>query len=140
MTITQGQIMATIADHVMATIADHAQVAELAITEYETAGIDHARLCARELELENDRPILKRQAILRLMGQDNPLTSTADKPKLHSASSAEAIVESDAEYMAHLGAQRTVVFEKHMALTRMTSAKLRAGLAIALAKAEGGLL
>jgi hypothetical protein len=118
---------------------DYEQAASLSIDEYESAGADHARLSARELELENDRPILKRQAILRLMGQENALTSTADKPKLHSASSAEAIVEADPEYMAHLGAQRTVVFEKNMAYTRLTSARLRAELAIGALKAQAGV-
>lgn len=118
---------------------DHEQVAQLSIDEYDKAGADHARLCTRELELENDRPIIKRQAITRLMAQENPQTSTAEKPKMHSASSAEAIVEADPEYMAHLGAQRTVVFEKNMAYTRLTSARLRAELAIGALKAQAGV-
>jgi hypothetical protein len=123
----------------MTATIDYEQIASLSVDEYEEAGKDYARLSARELELENDRPIVKRQAILRLMGSENPLTTTADKPKLHSASSAEAIVESDPEYMAHLGAQRTVVFEKNMAYTRMTSARLRTELAIGALKAQAGV-
>ena len=123
----------------MTTTIDHEQTASLCLDEYEAASADHARLCSRELELENDRPILKRQAIMRLMGSENPLTTSADKPKLRSASSAEAIVESDPEYMAHLGAQRTVVFEKNMAYTRMTAARLRTELAIGALKAQAGV-
>lgn len=51
--------------------------------------------------LEDQRPLKKRDAILRLIGTENPLTG-----KPHSASSAEAIVESDPAYAAHRLEQR----------------------------------
>lgn len=51
-----------------------------------------------EAQLELDRPAFKQAAILRLMQTENPLTSTPEKPKLHSASSAEAVVETDPAY------------------------------------------
>jgi hypothetical protein len=120
--------------------ADLAQVATMSIDEYEAAGEAYAQLLRRELELEADRPLVKAQAIARLMAQDNPQTSTAEKPKLHSASSAEAIVAADPAYAAHLAAQRTVVFDKNMALTRMTSAQLRADMAIGALRAQAAPL
>jgi hypothetical protein len=49
-----------------------------------------------ELRLEDGRAAAKQEAISRLMQGPNPLTG-----KAHSASSAEAVVETDAQYAAY---------------------------------------
>lgn len=55
-----------------------------------------------EMELEDTRHHVKIAAIERIMrGGDNPMTG-----KAHSFSSAEALVNTDAEYAAHLEKQR----------------------------------
>lgn len=70
---------------------------EAAIAEY-AAVSETLRAATRYAETRGRfRALEKRAAILRLMSSDNPLTG-----KPHSASSAEAIVESDAEYAAYL--------------------------------------
>lgn len=79
-------------------------------------------------QLEDERAKVKEAAILRLMQQPNPLTSTPEKPKLHSASSAEAVVEQDAEYAAHRAKQRAAEVDKWAALAGFDAARLRARL------------
>lgn len=106
-------------------------MAETAIEDYEREGGNYAERAGVELDLEAERPMLKDAAIRRIMGEVNPLT---DKP--HSASSAEKIVEGDAEYRAHLHRQRETVVEKNAAFTRMTAARLRAEMAIALLRSH----
>ena len=61
---------------------------------------------AKELEMryENERPVKKLAAIARVMQFPNVLN---DKP--HSASSAEAVVETDSEYAAYLTTCRMAV-------------------------------
>lgn len=65
------------------------------------AGDRLAEAKAHELRLEDERPVAKVAAIARLMQGVNPLTG-----KPHSASSAEAVVETDPEYAAYRTAQR----------------------------------
>lgn len=65
------------------------------------AGDRLAEAKERELRLEDERPAHKMAAIARLMQGTNPLTG-----KAHSASSAEAVVETDAAYAAYRTAQR----------------------------------
>jgi hypothetical protein len=83
-------------------------------------------------ELEDTRPLVKSDAIRRLMGMTNPETG-----KPHSASSAEKIVESDGEYLAHRRQQANAEVEKHRAFARYEASKLQARLAVAAA--EGAL-
>lgn len=82
---------------------------------------------AAEQALEDERPLVKSAAIRRLMGTENPETG-----KPHSASSAEKVVETDAEYMAHRRAQRDAVVATQEAWGRYEAAKQRAALAVQL--------
>lgn len=94
----------------------------------------YAELCGQEMEVEANRPEHKLAAIRRIMATENTLTG-----KPHSASSAEAIVETDPEYRAYLKAQSEVVVQKNHAYNLAIGARLRAQLAIARFKAEAGL-
>lgn len=105
-----------------------------AIETYQAEGQKYAELVALETRLEDERPILKQQAVLRVMEADNPLTN-----KPHSASSAEAVVESDAIYMEYRRRQRVVVLDKNTALTTLTAARLRAELGIAMIHTTAGV-
>lgn len=71
------------------------------------AGRQLAEATVRELALEAGRPAQKSAAIRRLMQQENPETG-----KPHSASSAEKVVETDADYAAYLAAGREAVAVK----------------------------
>lgn len=74
------------------------------------AGLSLAEATLREMAIEDTRPLVKAEAIRRLVGTENPANG-----KLHSASSAEAVVEMDAEYAATLKAKREAVFQKIVA-------------------------
>ncbi len=101
---------------------------------FDDAGDDYARLAHREAEMETRRPQAKLNAIMRLMTEPNLING-----KPHSASSAEAVVELDNQYFAHLAEQRDVVRQKNHAWTRRESARLRMELMVVVAKVEGGL-
>ena len=84
------------------------------------AGNALAQATAREMELEAGRALEKASAIRRLMdGEPNALTG-----RPHSASSAEAIVEADAQYAAYLAHQRDAVIAKITAQAAYDSAVL----------------
>lgn len=108
-------------------------MAEDAIEAYEANGEMFADLAGEEMDREGQRAIEKDAAIRRIMETDNPLTQ-----KPHSASSAEKIVEADAEYAAFLKDSRMVVVDKNHAFTKMQAAKLRAEMAIALLRSHDG--
>ena len=110
--------------------AGHAEVAD-----YERLGTEYADLAAQEMDLEAGRSVEKDHAVRRIMEQPNPLNG--DKP--HSATSAEKLVEGDAEYAAYLRRQRETVHLKNIAFTAMTGARLRAELAIAALRAGEGV-
>jgi hypothetical protein len=114
-----------------ATLTNPLAPTEEAIAAYEQAGERYAHLVGREMELEADRHTAKQAAIRRIMQGVNELT---EKP--HSASSAESVVETDAEYRSYLRRQTDTVVEKNLALTAMTSARLRAMLALTRAAAD----
>ncbi len=105
------------------------------ITAYAKAGLEYAALCGREMDLEADRPAKKLDAILRIKATENVLNP--ERP--HSASSAEAVVETDHEYRAYLKLQSDGVVMKNQARCLMESARLRSELAIARFKVQGGL-
>ncbi len=110
-------------------------LARTAITDCQTAGTDYAAAVHREMILEHERPGRKAAAIRRIMASgDNPLTA-----KPHSASSAEAVAETDHEYAAHLAELRDVVLQKQLAWSNLTVARLNAELAIALVRAEAAV-
>lgn len=86
---------------------------ERALNEYVGRRAEFAREVQKEMQHEAGRAEVKAQAIRRLMdGDANPLTG-----KPHSASSAEAIVETDPEYAAYLAAGREIVRRKMWAQT-----------------------
>jgi hypothetical protein len=105
--------------------------AEEAIITFERAGESYARLVGREMDLEADRHAQKQAAIRRVMQGINELTA-----KPHSASSAEAIVETDLEYRDYLRQQTDTVVQKNLALTAAQSARLRAMLALTRAASD----
>jgi hypothetical protein len=115
------------------------EVAEAAINEYEREGQAYAAFVHRELELEAGRPAVKCDAIRRILGASDAPNTNIVNGRPHSASSAEAVVETDHGYRAYLTVQHEVVLSKHAAYTRMTSARLRAELAIGALKAQAGL-
>lgn len=88
------------------------------------AGHAYASAVAREMEVEDLRPLAKHDAIKRIMATTNELTG-----KPHSASSAEAIVESDADYKSYLSIKRETVAEKIRARATYDAAVARAALA-----------
>jgi hypothetical protein len=91
------------------------------------AGDILAQAVKEEMTLEDTRAHVKFAAIERIMKSgDNPLTG-----KPHSASSAEAVVNLDEEYAAHLTQQRDAVARKIRA-----KAQYDAAVAAARLKAE----
>lgn len=78
-----------------------------AVAVYREAVELYANLTHREMEFAASRPIIKIAAIRRLIGTRNEMTM-----KPHSVSSAEAEVESDAEYSDYLKSIRRTVYEK----------------------------
>lgn len=83
-----------------------------------------------EAALEDDRAIVKAEAIRRMIGTENPATG-----KPHSASSAEAVVEQDEQYATHRRAQRDAVLATQRAWGAYEAAKLRALNAVNFANA-----
>jgi hypothetical protein len=108
-------------------VSDLIHDAEAAIVAIETAAERLAKAVRAEMELEDYRPIVKSQAIRRLMATENPETG-----KPHSASSAEKVCETDAEYSAHRRDQYAAVVETIRARAGYEVAKRRADLVIAL--------
>jgi hypothetical protein len=86
----------------------------------------------RVTRLEDDRAKYKAEAIQRLMQTQNPLTG-----KLHSASSAEAVVETDELYASYRMMQREAEVERWRSLAAFSAAKLIARLNVALVEAQG---
>lgn len=73
-----------------------------------------------EMALVDERPLEKSAAIQRLVGTDNPETG-----KLHSGSSAEKVVESDALFLAHCVLQRQSVHATILARAQLDAAASR---------------
>ena len=92
-----------------------------ALDAYTEAGEHYALKRAEEMKLEDERHIIKQAALLRIMATTNELTG-----KPHSASSAESVVQLDAEYAEYLGRQREAAFFTILARTAWESARLRA--------------
>jgi hypothetical protein len=110
----------------METLTAHAK-ATAAIQAIRDAARALAGARTDEMGWEARRPAEKRDAILRLMQLENPLTK-----KPHSASSAEAVVETDEEYFDYLVAQRRIVFAAQIAWGEYEASRLTASLAVAL--------
>ena len=105
----------------------YATQAESSIGQIEEAAERVGMAVDAVLDLEERRPLVKSQAIRRLMGTENPETQ-----KAHSASSAEKVVELDADYAAHREQQRAAEVEKIRAWAALDAAKLRAQLHVHL--------
>ncbi|HET8771591.1 MAG TPA: hypothetical protein VFM71_11465 [Gemmatimonadaceae bacterium] len=89
------------------------------------AGDALANAVRHEMALEDGRCVVKVRAIQRIMQGENPLTG-----KMHSASSAEAVVETDAEYAQYRDEQRTATVMKIRAQVAYECAKTRARMAV----------
>lgn len=112
--------------------AERAIVAhEQARQEYEMASRAYADGLRVEQQMEAQRPGVKDEAVRRLMATVNPASLNG---KQHSASSAEAIVETDETYASYLLNQRNIVHAKNRAYTQAKSAELRARTASLSAK------
>jgi len=106
-------------------------VARKAIRNVRVAGESLGLAKMEEQRLEDERCTAKRDAIVRIMQSENPLTG-----KAHSASSAEAVVETDAEYAAYRKSQRQAVLDTQCAFADYEAAKLTAQLEVALIRAQ----
>ena len=89
-----------------------------AVERYRKAVEAYAETKAMEAKLEDLRPVAKQKAILRILGTDNPLTG-----KLHSGSSAEAIVETDKEYAEYRALQREALMQSILMKGHMIAAQ-----------------
>lgn len=98
------------------------------------AAKEYGQAQAHESQLEDDRCFAKRDAIRRIMQQPNEETQ-----KPHSASSAEKVVETDAEYMAFRQKQREAVVATQLARGRFYAARLRAELEIVVLRDTAGI-
>lgn len=67
---------------------------------------DLAAAKTREGELELARPLIKSEAIARIMGKEDP-----QKGKPYSATAAESLVNTDEAYLLHVGDQREAANE-----------------------------
>lgn len=94
---------------------------DAAFAAYEQASTVYAQARETEAQIEDERPLVKHDAMLRLLQLENPLTK-----KPHSASSAEAAVEQDAEYSGYLAARRAAVRTRILAETKRHVAYMRA--------------
>lgn len=91
-------------------------------------GLAHGRV----MVLEDERPLIKARCIEAMIGTPNPL----GKPgAVHSASSAEAIVEQHQDYWQHRQKQIAAEIAKHEAAAAFEAAKLRARLLVAFTAA-----
>lgn len=103
-----------------------------AIDDVLAAAEVYAQAVRSVMELEDLRPLLKAKAIGEMLGTPNPL----GKPgAMHSASSAEAIVEENSLYWQHRQKQAQAEVEKWRADGALFAAKLRARLAVATVRA-----
>lgn len=115
----------------MTTMFERAGQAHLAIRGITDAAERLAQALRTVQELEDGRCIEKSGAIRRLMQTENPETN-----KQHSASSAEKVVETDAEYAAYRRRQADAEVEKQRAYGAYEAAKLAARLEIEVFAAE----
>lgn len=104
------------------TKGDYITEAEARIEDVESTAHRHGEACRREMELEDERSILKPVAIRRIMTRDNIAATPAEK-----------IVETDEEYASLRRRQYSAVVEKHRSLGEFEAAKLRARLTVILA-------
>lgn len=114
------------------TRASATELADHAITAYGQARETYAAMAFREALLTDRTPVLEAELVAKLLGTDNPLTSTADKPKPHSASSAGEAIKTAPALLEHREHLRDAVFAKNTAYAAAAAAKMRAKLATAV--------
>lgn len=102
---------------------------EQAISRFMSASIALQHATRVEVEGERRKPVMRRNALLRLVGSLNPLT---EKP--HSASSAEPLVNDDAEFSAFLRGCTDAVIDRMAAETAVEVTRWHVELAIAESK------
>ena len=88
------------------------------------AGDRLAEATERELRLEDERHTQKMNAMLRLLGTENPTTG-----KAYSATAANDFASTDTEYQAYLGLLRNATVEKLKARAYYEATVIRARLA-----------
>lgn len=88
---------------------------DAAIARLKESGEALAQARSEEQRLEDERPLLKELAIIRIMARDGSAATRAEK-----------IVESDSEYMAHRIAQRGSVVARFKADAEYWAAKCEA--------------
>lgn len=103
------------------------ETATLAITGVRKSAQILGMAMQKQQLLEDSRCIEKRNAIQRIMQSENPLTG-----KQHSASSAEAVVETDDLYRKYRTVQSDAVLEVQTAWGEFYAARLEAELEVAL--------
>lgn len=91
-----------------------------AIAAVEGAATNLVVATCREMELEDNRALVKDAGIKRLMASGVATSVTG----------AEKVIELDVEYMAHRAAQREAVADRIFAQGKLEAAKLRARLAV----------
>ena len=94
--------------------------AVVAVAAIENAAERLALAIKTEMTLEDERPLVKAQAVRRIMERDSIAATPAEK-----------IVESDAEYLAHRKRQYDAVVETIRARGAFEASKRRADLEVA---------
>lgn len=95
------------------------------LQEIRLAGDALAVAVAHEMALEDDRALVKAEAIRRLI----------DSGAAASVTAAEKVVAQDTGYNAHLVQQREATYQKIVAAARYEAAKARARLAASMVEA-----
>lgn len=109
-------------------MTDYRATAEAAIAAIERAGERLAIATQREMMLEDRRPLVKAEAVKRIMQRDGIAATPAEK-----------IVESDDEYLLHRVEQYGAVVETIRARAAYEAAKRTADMTADLAFALAGL-
>lgn len=102
-------------------MSDLIQDAVVAIEQIEVAAGALAVACKVEMELEDKRPLVKADAVKRIMQRDGIAATPAEK-----------IVETDADYLALRRLQTLAVVETIRARGAYEASRRRADLAVAL--------
>lgn len=105
----------------MSAIMGKVEIAADAIEAIPEAAERVAQACKLEMELEDRRPIIKAEAVRRIMARDSIAATPAEK-----------IVETDGVYADLRAEQTRAVVEKQRAFGEYEAAKLRARLAVAV--------
>lgn len=103
-----------------------ATAATVAIKRYEAAREKYAEMVAREMELQEQRPIAKDAAIRSLM------PPTEHEPKGLTYTAAERLVETVPEYANLLRALRVVVVDKERHFASAEAARMQHTLSVEL--------